>query len=97
MVLWPQSRVELDVFKERHGDQPEREGQRKSLWNSLVWQKGQDSEANQNHLFLLVLDVNECKTGLAPCGDKVECVNTVGWPFLSNIVFRPAYHIFIHC
>ena len=29
-----------------------------------MWQKGQDREANQNHLFLLVLDVNECKTGL---------------------------------
>ena len=28
MVLWPQSRVVLDVFKEQHGDQPKREGQR---------------------------------------------------------------------
>ena len=78
MVLWPQSRVVLDVFKEQHGDQPKREGQRKSLWNSLVWQKGQDREANQNHLFLLVLDVNECNTGLELCGDKTEWVNRVG-------------------
>lgn len=87
----------LDVFKEQHGDQPERERQRKSLWNSLVWQKGQDSEANQNHWFLLVLDVNECKTGLELCGVKAECVNRVGWPLLNNIVFHPAYHTFIHC
>lgn len=64
------------------------------VWK-IVWQKGLDSEANQNSLFLLVFDVNKCKTGLELCGDGADVSTELVGTY--RIIFHHVYHIFIHC